>query len=284
MYQLSRIHFFNNMSGDVGCEHFKRILDSQTTKGKLTDMRFSGTRASSNGSVHIVDGLTAGLPLFAESLLHLDLNDNTFSTAGPALAAAFTNGLGKNLVTLNLGECSMGDDTVKTICRALAKTSAHQLTKLELGGNELTAQSMRALSSLLSKSPLLTALGLSENELSSSSIIELTPGLKTLTKLTKLGLDCTELGDRGGTALALLQPALSSLATLECDGNMFTVGVHMKLGAAFGDTLIELEDNDFDGKDDDDEENDEEIDDSDDGEDAAPDACVDELSAAIGNL
>jgi hypothetical protein len=48
--QLSKLHFFNNMSGDIGCEHFARIINSQNVQGKMKDLRFSGTRAGTVSS------------------------------------------------------------------------------------------------------------------------------------------------------------------------------------------------------------------------------------------
>ena len=37
------------MSGDIGCSHFKRIIDAQKEAGLMKDLRFSGTRAGSEG-------------------------------------------------------------------------------------------------------------------------------------------------------------------------------------------------------------------------------------------
>ena len=263
--QLEKLHFFNNMSGDVGCEHFKRILMTQTVPNKMTDLRFSGTRVSSAGSAHIAEALSSLNSLFGASLRFLDLNDNTFSSAGATLASAFSAGFGKDLIELNLGECSMGDDTAKAICGALIKGGAGTLTKLELSGNELTIQSMKKVGKLASKNKALKTFGLSDNELSSGGIVALVDsGLKACSALQEIKINSSEVGDRGGNALALAAGAWSELKRVELDGNMFTTEISEKLVEAFGEMLPEMEDNDEDGADGD--SDDEEIDDDDDDE------------------
>jgi Ran GTPase-activating protein (RanGAP) involved in mRNA processing and transport len=282
--QLKKLHFFNNMSGDQGCAEFARIIKNQKVEGKMADLRFSGTRASSEGSVHIANCLKDSVALFGASLVNLDLNDNTFSAGGGlTLVEAFEAGLGKNLTELNLGECSLGDDSLKGICRALIKNGSGALTKLELGGNELTIQSMKLLAKLVAKNPNLVTLGLSENELASGGVVHFLPGLKTCKKLESVRFNCCELGDRAGTALALHSAAWPELKLMEVDGNMFTTDISVKLASSFGESLNEMEDNDEEGKDDDDD--DEELDDEeeeDEDEEGGGDEGVDDLAAAFG--
>jgi Ran GTPase-activating protein (RanGAP) involved in mRNA processing and transport len=231
--QLERLHFFNNMSGDAGCEHFGRILGKQRTGGLLKDLRFSGTRASGKGSVHIAEALAGGAALFGASLGKLDLNDNTFSESGAKLAAAFGGGFGRNLARLNLGECSMGDETTRALLRGLLRHGTGGLTHLELGGNELTGQSMKALGRLCRRNGGLEDLGLSENdEIASGGVLLLLgEGLGELGGLRALRLSCAGLGDRAGAAVAKMGEAWGD-AKVEIDGNMFTPDVAEALQAA----------------------------------------------------
>ncbi len=241
--QFKKLHFYNNMSGDPGCQHFQEIVSTQTEEGLMEDLRFSGTRASSEGSIHIADCLIKAAPLFKTSLLRLDLNDNTFTT--DALAAAFEAGLGNALVSLNLGECSMEDETTTMICDALAEYNK-TLTELDLSGNDLTADSMPS----LSKIRTLESLALNDNEIETPGLVALLP----LPPLVSLSLNFCGLTDKAAKKLT----GLSSISQLRLDGNAFTPAAVSLLTASYGPKLEEMEDNDEDGGDDSESENEDE--------------------------
>ena len=71
---LTKVHFYNNMSGEEGCKEFARILEKSS---KLIDIRFSSTRAGKAGSEIVAQALGAALEEGRNTNLEkLDLYDN----------------------------------------------------------------------------------------------------------------------------------------------------------------------------------------------------------------
>ena len=78
---------------------------------------------------------------------------------------------------------------------------------------------------------------------------------------------------------------LSALEKVEIDGNMIPEDAVQRLTDAFGDILVELEENDDEEDADDDLDSDDlEEDSEDEAVDAAQDAAVDDLADALGNV
>jgi len=266
--QLRKVHFFNNMSGVKGGEHFKRIIECQVVKNKMEDVRFSGTRAETAGSVFIVDALESRRDIFGSTLKLLDLADNTFSeTNGERLANTFKAGFGQNLVELNLRDCTLGDENGNLLFEFLGT----KLRKLDVSGNELTVESVSALRKAVEKNVDLEILAVDENdEFESGGCVKLCKGLKGLKKLKELGMEGCGIKEKGAKALLALE--LEGLEVVKLDCNMFSNEIVEKLTEKFREKMKEFEDNISDEEEDYETEEEEE-----EGE-----GEVDELAAAVG--
>mmetsp|Transcript_60583 Transcript_60583/g.71951 ORF Transcript_60583/g.71951 Transcript_60583/m.71951 type:complete len:301 (-) Transcript_60583:610-1512(-) len=124
--RLTKIHFFNNMSGNGGCQAFGRILSHCTSN--LTDIRFSGTRAGREGSLTIAQSLLSLARTDSDkglcNLERLDLADNTFSfdNGGNDIAKALRRC--PNIKYLNLRDCLLQDKATALVCRSPWSTDA----------------------------------------------------------------------------------------------------------------------------------------------------------------
>ena len=237
---LTKIHFFNNMSGDKGCEAFARIL-SQTTD-KLVDVRFSGTRTGRDGSILLANALDR------DSFKHvkkLDLADNSF---GPEGAQILSRTLVRcfQLEYLNLRDCVLEDGGVERICHALfgSDSSSDTLQHLDVSGNEITARASASLADLLEECNQLQIFHAEENEMTSRGFQKLAKSLPSTLQEIKLG--CNECGNIGAKALMSIHNSLNQLHTLHIDGNFFSTYIVQDLERTFGDKLIPFEDNDED--------------------------------------
>ena len=139
---LTKIHFYNNMSGEGGCKQFARILEKSS---KLTDIRFSSTRAGKAGSDIVASALDAALKKGRNTGLEkLDLYDNNFGNKTSQDALVSVLELTKSLSYLNLGSCELGNDGVNKICRALFESDS-SLEDLDLSHNNMGIIGARAL-------------------------------------------------------------------------------------------------------------------------------------------
>lgn len=240
--RLTKIHFFNNMSGNGGCRAFARIISKCTDK--LQDIRFSGTRAGREGSLFISSSLEAlGDKIF--NLKYLDLADNSFgSDGGATLAKALRRCV--NLTYLNLRDCVLEDDATGEVCRALWTADA-PLERLDLSGNEISRKGAKAIAELLEETQsTLTLLHCEENEMTSKGVSYIAAALGKNIQEVRFGFN--ECGSIGAQALITAYgeggqgwPALKSIAL---DGNMFPETDVEQLQECFGNKLQEMEDND----------------------------------------
>eukprot|EP01083_Nonionella_stella_P050095 133359_1 len=114
------------------------------TENKLTDIRFSSTRARADGSTHI----TTALKSLAESgnlehVTRLDLADNTFSDESVNTDLAIALKSCTKLTYINLRDCCIADEGMKRVHNAL-KVSGAKRTHLDVSGNDLTASGARS--------------------------------------------------------------------------------------------------------------------------------------------
>jgi len=234
---LTKIHFYNNMSGDKGCSAFKKILSECQV---LEDVRFSGTRAQRPGSLEVAKELaTLGAAGFLKNLRRLDLADNTFGEdGGVALATALASC--PNLEYLNLRDCVLSDAGVSSVCDALDCPLYH----LDLSGNDITAAGSKKVAKLLRSQETLVAFYCEENEMTSRGIKLIAGALSPY--LTEVRLGCNECGSIGAKALVAAVDRLAALSVIHLDGNMFPCSDVASLESAFGDKLPEMEDNDED--------------------------------------
>ena len=250
---LETFHYFNNMSGDGGAAAVARIVAASPG---LVDLRFSGTRAGRAGSLEFARSLAG-----RHALVALDLADNSFGAEGGAVLGAWLDASNaKNgsaiLASLNLRDCSLGDDGFAPVAAALGSCVA--LRALDISGNELTHEScgapwLRALQALES-------LGVEENEIGSLGGAKLARAL-TGAKLPNLATFLTATNElASGGAIALCEAVLEAapnLERLELNGNALDGAALERLAAALnaagkGDILGEMDDNDEDLADDDD--------------------------------
>jgi len=297
--QLTKIHFFNNMSGDGGCEAFAKIMSSCSSK--LTDVRFSGTRAGRRGSLLISSALEQ-LGSKLSNLVRLDLADNTFGSQGGSILAKALRRCSK-LKYLNLRDCVLEDDATGEICRAIWSADA-PLEHLDLSGNEISRKGAKSIAELIDESTsTLKVLHCEENEMTSKGVAYIASALGSGGAIEEVKLGSNECGSIGATALVTAYgdggDGMPNLKKIYLDENMFPEQDVNTLTEAFGDKLEEMEDNDDEGDADedlsDDSEDEEESDDEE--EDAADpdereytnegkvsDSAIDKLTSAMGNV
>jgi Ran GTPase-activating protein (RanGAP) involved in mRNA processing and transport len=153
------------------------------------------------------------------------------------------------------------------------------LESLQLPQNEVTKTTVsRAIVALVQNNiTTLKILNLSENELKNVGVERLMEVFKGGKKavLEVLKFEENEIGTRGAMALIANVEMFPNLKELYLDSNFFSNEVVERLQEAFGDKLMEMENN---GNEDDEEEDDEEDDDEEDEGDGYDDGDVDELA------
>ena len=286
---LTKIHFFNNMSGNAGCASFKKIMSRCT--GNLTDIRFSGTRARAEGSAHIVSALSdladAGKLV---NITRLDLADNSFGECCEELTSALKQC--PKLEYLDLHDCCLGDEGIAMVCTALLEAKS-PLNFLSISGNDIGAddwnEPTRVIAALIrSVSGSLITFHASENEMKSPGIRRIVKAMKSDT-IKEICLNVNECGTVGADALVDMYAAgnVPNLEKIELNGNFFLEGVVDRLTSTFGDKLEEMDDN-IDDEDADDDLEPEDLEVEDDALDEEvkeqTDVTVDALVGAMGNI
>lgn len=273
---LTKIHFYNNMSGPDGCKSFQRIMNKCTNK--ITDIRFSSTRAQSEGSAVIAEtlsNLSSGGKL--ENLTRLDLVDNVFSESYSDLANALS--ACTKLEYLHLSDCMIAEEMegLEQVCDALM-TAQPPLKGLSLTANDIDNDGAKLVAKLVkSLNGTIEVLEIEANELKSSGVKRIVKNIDSST-LKELNLKETECGDIGAAAIIQAAPKMPNLNKLLLDENYFTDEMVDMLRDNFGETVDEMEDNR--GEDDEDE------DDEDDKEKAKTldSADVNELSSSLAKV
>lgn len=243
---LTKLHFYNNMSGNEGCVAFERILNK--CSDKLVDVRFSGTRAGSEGSKHITDALKdlsdSGK---LQNLVRLDLADNTFSEEVSYTGLADALKTCTKLTHLNINDCSLGDEGIELICMALLESKAN-LHEFIIGGNEITASGAKLIAKvvkLLGKH--IKRFSAEDNELTSRGVKRIVDSIGPDYDIQTLLFNFCECGVIGGEAILEMASRLNgenNIQRLELNGNAYSETLVEKLEETFGDSLVEMEDND----------------------------------------
>ncbi len=277
---LTKIHFFNNMSGNEGCEAFERIMGRCSSK--LTNIRFSSTRAEREGSAYITRALK-NLSTRLNNVTHLDLCDNSFPECYDDLASALIHCV--NLEYLNLKDCILSNDGVVAVCNALMGANP-PLKCIHLSGNEIDANGALVVAKLVRKfKATIEILDLDDNELKSIGVRRIVKKLNA-PKLATLLLTQNECGSVGANSLieCLDSGRMPSLESITLDCNNFSDEIVDRLMEVFGDKLQDMEDNygeeeeEEEEDDDDDDEEEEEVGKEEVAEDVTD---VDELAAAF---
>jgi Ran GTPase-activating protein 1 len=277
--QLTLLHLYNNMSGIKGAKFAGEIV---ARCRKLESFRYEGCRPQPEGCQFIANGLL-DFSCVSDSLQRLRLEgsynkDVDLDPIG-ALLKAIRNS--PNLKHIMLYDAALEHLGTKLVCRALMR---HKLESLQLPQNEVTKTTVsRAIVALVQNNiTTLKILNLSENELKNVGVerlMEVFKGGKAVLEVLKL--EENEIGTRGAMALIANVEMFPNLKKLYLDSNFFSDEVVEQLQEAFGDKLMEMENNgdEDDGEEDDDDEDDEEEEDDDEEEDDNnDDEDVDELT------
>lgn len=275
--KLETFHFYNNMSGDGGAKALSKLLPLSPL---LKDLRFSATRAQREGSLEFAKALSS-----LHKLERIDLSDNTFKAeGGVAIAAALKQQ--QNLVEVNFRDASLEDEGMIAIAAAISQGTA-AIQKLDVSGNDLTADSMPSLARALRKCTQLRVLQVEENEIGSKGAKSLAKAIKShLPQLETLVSNVNEIGTSGALALVNAVVEKASFTSLQIDGNMISedgVATITELleSKKKSDILGSLEDNDEDGEDDEDEEEEE---DDEEAEEEPETAAAAKATASVDEL
>lgn len=268
---LRCLHFYNNMSGNEGCESFALIMAK--CSDKLEDIRMSGTRARAEGSANIASSLSS----LAEhkkliNLTRLDLADNSFGESYQDLASAIR--ACPRLTYLNLSDCVMADEGVEDVCNALLDANA-PLEYLNLGGNDITKDGAKVVAKLIHalNSTLVTFVADENCELTSKGIEIIAKAFNSQT-VKEIKFNGTECGTMGADAIIAMKENVPNLEILEIDDNRILEETVERLTEVFGEILAEMEGND------DEEDADGDLSDDEDDDNAS----VDDLAAAMANI
>lgn len=245
---LRVLHFYNNMSGDVGG---LAVADMIKMCPFLTDFRFSATRSQNQGCLAIAESLCS-----VSGLIKLDMSD---TTCGLAAAKVIAGALKQNtlMTHLNLRDASLTEVGALAILRALVEANA-PIEILDLSGNDLTEDSANEIADILSLMTSLCQLYLDDNEFGTDGIVKIFNRLKSKSNSCLAGLKilsiCTcDITARGAYHVARYLSDKKLFRTLMIDGNQIVEqGLEMikSLFLRNGKFIKEFEDNDEDGDDD----------------------------------
>ncbi|KAJ8603025.1 hypothetical protein CTAYLR_001576 [Chrysophaeum taylorii] len=249
---LETFHYHNNMSGDEGAAAVARIVERAPN---LKDFRFSGTRAGRDGSLAVARSLEK-----LENLEKLDLVDNTLALSGGAAVASFISTRAPPLHTLDLRDCSLGDDGFKPIAEALEALG--ELTHLDVSGNELTPASVGFLPVTVVQR--LLTLALEDNEIQNAGSRNLATLLLRArpARLRALLASTNEITSTGALTLArAIAVACPGLAKLDLDGNGLSTDALDQLPEILGEGVVlgPMDDNDEEAEEEEKEEEDAEV-------------------------
>jgi Ran GTPase-activating protein 1 len=285
---LTKIHFYNNMSGEGGCKQFARILEKSS---KFTDIRFSSTRAGKTGSDIVASALDAALEEGRNANLEkLDLCDNNFGNKASQDALFRALGCTTCLKYLDLRDCDLEDDGVKKVCHALFESDS-ALEHLDLSGNNVGRRGAKQIADYIRDSGgKLKVLCLDDNDLTSRGVVHIASafhGSEDGHAIERLQLNCTMCGAIGARALIdAFGPDGKDLPHLKkicLDGNSFKEEIVGELEVAFDNRLVEMEENDSDGEADDDlsDEDSDEEDDDEEEQNGEVDALTDAMNKSL---
>jgi len=278
---LTKIHFFNNMSGDGGCTFFGKILDN--CSARIEDIRFSGTRAGAIGSRIVVEALEVlassndgGSTGKLANLTRLDLADNSFGSCGTTLAKSLNQCT--SLVHLNLKDCVLSKAGVRSVCAALMEAKC-PLVHLDLSGNEILPDVVGSVAELLEDGSIgdsIQYLGMEECEMTSIGVRRIAKALASTGgggSLEEINLECNECGRIGAAALldSIGSGGLPNLKKIRLNRNMFPSSSMDALMTTLGNKLVDMDEND----DEEDVDVDEDLEEEDSGD-------VDELADVLG--
>ncbi|XP_050218892.1 RAN GTPase-activating protein 2 [Mercurialis annua] len=191
--KLRILHFHNNMTGDQGALAIAEVLKRSPL---LEDFRCSSTRVGAEGGIALSEALDN-----CSHLKKLDLRDNVFGVeAGVALSKSLSKHAG--LTEVYLSYLNLEDEGTIAIANAL-KESACALEVLDIAGNDITAESVAALSACVAAKQNLTKLNLAENELKDEGAIQIIKAMEEgHIKLKEVDMSTNSIGRVGGRLLA----------------------------------------------------------------------------------
>jgi Ran GTPase-activating protein (RanGAP) involved in mRNA processing and transport len=126
----------------------------------------------------------------------------------------------QSLTSLNLAGNQITDEEVKAIATALEKNQS--LTSLDLQYNQITAEGAKAIAIALKKNQSLTSLNLECNKITAEGAKAIATALEKNQSLTSLSLGGNEITDEGAKAIATALKKNQSLSSLSLGGNEIT--------------------------------------------------------------
>jgi len=222
------------------------------------DLRFSGTRAGSEGSLCFVQSLhTLSINNHLSYLQVLDLADNTFQEEEAASLLAMTIQRSPSLQYLNIRDCMLGDDGIYRICQGFHNAAdVLNVTYLDFSANELTKDGASSIAWLLLSTNIgesIQVLRVDENEFTSIGIVTIASAIQQNpdNSIEVLGMSSNQCGSMGAQSLLRLAEtnSLPNLQSVELDENMFPAHIVQSLMETFGNSLgnIDLNDDEEDG-------------------------------------
>ena len=281
---LSKIHFFNNNSGDEGCRHLASILENCSN---LKDLRFASTHTGRAGTDMITSALVAALEDGRNvGLGRLDLNDNNFGNrASQDDLRSILERTRTSLYHLDIGWCSLGSEGVAAVCDVLV-SSESSLEHLDLSGNGVESQGAEQIADYIRNcGGKLKVLCLDDNDLTSEGVLHITSAFldsESGRSIEILELNSTMCDDIGARALIEASANLPNLNKICLDSNFFQEEIVRALLDVFGDKLEEMEENDPNGEADDDVADDDSNEEADDND--VPDVAGDDVPPDVDSF
>lgn len=205
----------------------------------LTEIRFAGAGAEFEGTHSILLALAANTKLDLQSL---DLHGGVLRAESvDALVTVLQQS--PHLLSLNIGDCQLGDEGMQQVCKALISNQFF-LSSLDISANDLTDGCCESLRRLLNANiDNLLEINVENNELTDEGVETLLQAYARNAILERLCLSGNELGHGAAVALVQAWPHLENLDALIVEGNDFGVVDATSLRDTFGTVVVGAEDN-----------------------------------------
>lgn len=237
---------------------FGKILDN--CYSQLEDVRFSAMRrGEGKGSKVVAEALEAlassndgSLTNKLANLTRLDLEDNSFGSCGTTLAKGLSKCTNLVHLNLNLKGCVLSEAGMRSVYAALIQARC-PLVHLDLSENEIPPDVVGSVAALLKDDTIrdgIRNLGLEECEMTSVGVRQIAKALASTggggSSIEEINLECNECGKIGATALvdSLGTGGLPNLKCVRLNRNYFPSDSMDALATAFGDKLVDIDEND----------------------------------------
>lgn len=208
----------------LNADQVERLMGAICANESIRDLKvlkLGGNGFGTEGMEALKDAFFQGVEKFS-TLEELCLAGNDMDHKGNTLAAVVISNL-PELTKLSMGGNNMTDLCVTVLAR-LGLDHTPNLEELDLEHNQMGAQGAKELAQVLMGKPI-RMLNLSKNKLDPAgakalvTFLKMQPSVEGLPRLEALNLGCNEIGDEG---LAHILPALGSIEALALYQNKLT--------------------------------------------------------------